>query len=421
MPYQCFFSYARDNRNSDLDRFVADLRENVLLRKDFPQDEVVFFDGEGIEAGAPWKQELSKALQTSRVFLAICSPRYINSDYCGKEFQVFLERYRSYVDQNKPATAPKLIIPVLWGAPAGSLREVISEFQYTDDDFPAVYAREGLRYMMALKEHADDYTKFVTRLAEKIVDGSAAHPLPDLPQLRVLDQVNSAFHDAAQAEAEAGNRAWFVFVAAKPNELSPPRISIDRYKKAGGRDWRPFHPDVKESVGLLAQSAAAQYYRYFTELPMGNALLSSLDQAEEKGEPVLVLVDPWTLRLSEYRAKMKGLDRHIARTCGVVVPWNSPDPETDAERDVLKDLLVQTFALRTKFGRELHYWGEVASATELNTRLLEMLAHYTNRVIENTKATRTIPEEMVLTPENDPGVPLGHPPLVDNGPIGAND
>jgi hypothetical protein len=79
MPYQCFFSYARKNRSDDLNRFVADLREKILLRKYLPEDEVVFFDGEGIEAGALWKQELSEALRTSRVFLAICSPDYINS------------------------------------------------------------------------------------------------------------------------------------------------------------------------------------------------------------------------------------------------------------------------------------------------------------------------------------------------------
>ncbi len=145
MPYQCFFSYARKNRNDDLNRFVADLREKILLRMHLPPNEVVFFDGEGIEAGAPWKQELSKALRTSRVFLAICSPDYINSDYCGKEFQVFLERYRSYVMEKRES--PKLIIPILWGAPGGSLREVIAEFQYTDDDFPAIYAQEGLRYI----------------------------------------------------------------------------------------------------------------------------------------------------------------------------------------------------------------------------------------------------------------------------------
>jgi FxsC-like protein len=420
MPYLCFFSYARNNRNADLDRFVSDLQDRVLLQKYFPENEVLFFDGEGIEAGAPWKDELSKALQTSRVLLPICSPDYINSDYCGKEFQVFLERYQSYVLQTNPATTPKLIIPVLWGGPGNWLREVISQFQYTDDDFPTIYSQEGLRYMMDLKVHADDYKKFVTRLAQKIVNASATHPLPDLAQLRALDNVNSAFHVAAQPKVEEGDRAWFVFVAAKPHELKPPRTSVDRYETGGGRDWRPFYP-AKDSVGLLAQSAAARYDRYFTELPIGKDLLDAVDHAQQAHEPVLVLVDPWTLGLGYYQGEMKKLDRHLADTCAILVSWNVPDPETDTKRDALKDLVTDTFAYRAKLGKALHYWGEVASVVELRARLLEMLAHYTNRTIENTEASKSIPEEMVLTPGNDPGVPLGRPPLVDNRPIDAND
>jgi FxsC-like protein len=415
MPYEVFVSYCRDNRNDDLDRFVADLCAKIRLCKHLNEHEVAFFDGESIETGVPWKQQLAIGLRTSRVLLAFCSPDYINSDYCGKEFQVFLERYDAYVAGQPAGTLPNVILPILWGKPAASLREVISRFQYTDDDFPAIYAHEGLRYMMDLKAHEDDWKKLATRLAQKIVDASAAHPLPELAHLRPLDAVESAFHGAAQAEPDAGDRAWFVFVAPKPGELQPPRVSVDRYRKIGGRDWRPFHPDAKEPVGLIAQTAASQYDRYFEEAPLAPDLLPRLKAAEAAGEPVVILVDPWSLKLAGYRAMMKALDKQIVDTSGILISWNAPDDETAAHRAELETLVATTFSYRAKFGVGLHYWGAVECAADLRARLLEMLAHYTNRVLETTKATKTIAADQVLTETNDPGVPLARPPIVDNG------
>jgi FxsC-like protein len=416
VAHQFFFSYSRRNRNDDLDRFVKDLCEKVRLRKHVSEADVVFFDGDAIEVGAPWKQTLSTALRASPVFLALCSPDYINSDYCGKEFQVFVDRYDAHVAAGNPQPPPNAILPILWGAPSASLRDVITRFQYTDDDFPPVYAREGLRYMMELKEHDDDYKKFVTRLAQKIVD-AAAHPIPALAQLPPLDDVKSAFHDGGHADTDEGDRAWFVFVAPRPAELAKSRASIDRYKKAGGRDWRPFHPDVKESVGLIAQTVAAQYDRYYAEVPVSANLLDELAKAETTREPVVVLVDPWSLTVGDYKTRMTALDKRIVDTSAILVSWNSPDPDTDSRKTELKALVAKTFAYRARVGRTLHYWGEVDNPSDLKTRLLEMLAHYTNKVLETTNAQKTIPEEQVLGGSTDAPVPLGRPPVVENGPV----
>src|SRR5579872_4578138 len=193
MAYRFFFSYARENRDRDLDRFFKHLCTAVKLEEYVRRDELAFFDGESIQTGAPWKDTLAKGLRTSRVLVAVCSPDYINSDYCGKEFQVFLERVASYAAAKNLQDAPRLILPVIWGNPKGSLREVISQYQYTDDAYPRIYAEEGLRYLAQLSNRKDDYKRFVKRLAQKIVNGARDHPLPDLPVLRSLDQVKSAW------------------------------------------------------------------------------------------------------------------------------------------------------------------------------------------------------------------------------------
>src|SRR5438034_8836373 len=113
-----FFSYARANRDQYLDQFYKDLCEEAALKEFWPNHEVGFFDTKSIETGTMWDQELAKALSTCRVLVAICSPDYVNSTYCGKEFQVFHERHQTYQTRHKSAKQPRFIFPVVWGHPS---------------------------------------------------------------------------------------------------------------------------------------------------------------------------------------------------------------------------------------------------------------------------------------------------------------
>jgi FxsC-like protein len=420
MPFQFFFSYARENRGKELDRFRAKLFEQIKLRRYFPKDQIGFFDGKDIEAGAPWKQTLGDALRTSRVFLAICSPDYINSEYCGKEFQVFLERYHEYEQSARPEKKPRLILPILWGDPKGSLRDVISEFQYTDDRYPAVYAQEGLFRMMQQRKHADAFRQFVSRLADRIVESADADPMPDLATLRSLDDVPSAFHTAAASDSAAGDRAWFAFVAGKAADFNPPRTSTARYQARGGRDWKPFSPASNQTVGIVAQTVASQYERYFAGLPVdGPRFIENIQNTTS--EPVFVVVDAWSLRLPRFRDLMRTLDRTLTDTCALIIPWNSPDAETDQYRDDLKAQILDVFRYRAEIGRRLHYWGDVDSAEGLRDLLLKMMAFYTNRMIEThqTPAPKKIDNPEVQASIEEKGLALERPPGVKS-PSGAS-
>jgi FxsC-like protein len=419
MPFEFFFSYARENRSRHLERFRKNLIQQLKLRKHFPKDEIGFFDGEDIKAGDNWKDALGTALRTSRVFLALCSPDYINSEYCGKEFQIFLERFETYKKTASSTRPPRLIMPILWGDPRGSLRDVISQFQYTDDQYPAIYAEEGLSRMMDQKKHADAYKQFVIRLANKIVENSAAHPMPDLATLRPLENVNSAFHTAEASESEEGDRAWFIFVAGKPADFQPPRTAVDRYKTRGGKDWRPFSPASSASVGIVAQSVASLCERYFSEMPVDAKLIDRIKTATQ--EPVFVIADAWSLELPIFRDVMRELDRNITDTCALVIPWNAPDDETEQHRQDLKEQLRNTFKYRASVGKLLHYWGEVESADDLKARLLDMMAHYTNRVTElhRTPESKKIANEEVQASIEEKGVGVERPPGVKSPSGGA--
>jgi FxsC-like protein len=413
MPYRFFFSYARENRDPLLNRFYADLCKQVTLTKYHAAGTVGFFDGEEIKAGAPWKAELGDALRTAKTFVAICSPAYINSEYCGKELRVFLNRYGQYVNQKQLIKGPPLIHAVLWGPPGGSLHQTINEFQYSDDDYPAVYAKEGLRYMMQLKDHEDDYTKFVVRLADKLVAYSEQHPLPDAARIAVLDDIESAFAARREETPESdGTSAWFVFVAGKPNEFPAERQSRDRYKLRGGRDWKPFAPDSPDTVGIMAQRTASDYKLYYEELPLSSEIETQIEEAERRGEPVIVIVDAWTLKISSYREWMRRLDKRNFENCVVLVPVNRPDPETDNYLSELQSVVKDTFRWKTNLRNKLYFRDSIGSARELRSLLLKSFAEFTNKTVEKSGSAREIKNGEIRQQAHAEGISLEKAPLV---------
>ena len=116
MGYQYFLSYSRANTKHPADEklfneFVADLEAEVCQTVVPPiTQEVSFVDRNDIEVGAVWTAELVSALRTSRVAVALYSPNYFASEWCGKEYQVFLDRAAK---AGPPGTA-HAIVPVPW-------------------------------------------------------------------------------------------------------------------------------------------------------------------------------------------------------------------------------------------------------------------------------------------------------------------
>src|SRR5512132_1470655 len=106
MPYEFFFSYTRGNNDAYLRQFFKDLSEEVRIRKGLPKDKdtpVGFFDQQEIELGATWDQTIIDALQESKVMVSIYSPGYFQSQYCGKEWDVFMQRCRLYRERRVQA------------------------------------------------------------------------------------------------------------------------------------------------------------------------------------------------------------------------------------------------------------------------------------------------------------------------------
>lgn len=84
-------------------------------------------------------------------------------------------------------TRPALILPVLW-VPEDWLPKLlpsaVSEVQYKHNDFGELYAKEGLRQLMALKKHRDKYKEFLQVFADKLLRAGDSCYVPPLDNVQ---------------------------------------------------------------------------------------------------------------------------------------------------------------------------------------------------------------------------------------------
>jgi tetratricopeptide (TPR) repeat protein len=93
MPYDLFISYAHlDNARHQ----VRELRDAIL--EDFEgfagRSLKIFFDEEDIPGMSAWESRIARGLRESRLFLAVLSPNYFDSEYCRKEWDEYI-RYEA--------------------------------------------------------------------------------------------------------------------------------------------------------------------------------------------------------------------------------------------------------------------------------------------------------------------------------------
>jgi FxsC-like protein len=424
---ECWFftSYARADRDRYLEQFVSDLREEV--RRKHPQsmtaESIAFLDTSSIEAGEVWQQELSNALRTSQVCVALCSPRYFDSEYCGKEFHIFCERRTAYLRSHGTHSA-RVIFPVVWETVRGRIPEAVAQFQYTDDDFPRIYADEGLRYLMKLRNrYRTEYAHFVDRLASKMVAAGLAAPLTTLSQLPPLSSVPSAFRSRSRGagtvklEPRGPNNATFLFVVGSREQLASYRTTLHAYSDSGGWYWRPFYPESAESAGRLAQAAATSLDLRFCEIELTHNLIDQLEQARANNEPVVLVADPWSVSIEYVAGLMQQYDRSTLMNCGVLVAWNDTDLETRANENTLRGSVRCCFPQKTVLQRQAHQWDGIRSAAALKQKMEETLTILRLLLIEMREPERKVESAELLAHAREHGVLPTTAPIIQ-GTIG---
>jgi FxsC-like protein len=216
-------------------------------------------------------------------------------------------------------------------------------------------------------------------------------------------------------------RAYFIFVAGTQDELAGVKTDLAAWGASAG-DWAPFLPALPDSIGLLAQEAASRKRLRLFELSCTEPLAGPLAEAERARSPVVIITDPWSLRLPRYSAVLAAYDSMLLDNCGLLVAWNEMDDETSRERQMLKTTLRD--ACRRKMRAQLsgHYWS-IVDPDEFQRRLVTILDEITLRMLDEATPDNV---RRVASPELEEaaaaeGVPTVAPPKLVNVTIGASD
>jgi FxsC-like protein len=414
-----FLSYARTDAGTEhLKNFYSDLivevRQKAGIPIDMPDTAVGFMDTSGIEIGAAWPEEIVKALSNCRVFVCLYSRTYFTREYCGKEFQAFSERIDKYVEASQlPASRPSLILPIIWGDPRRlpkPLPHAVSHIQYVADSVSESYGTLGLYYLMRVRsrENLVEYNKLLQEIADRIVQEAEPDLLPPLDALQPLETVKDAFRlpspggaRAAKTERRRGgpNVARFVYVAARTSELGDIREKVDCY---GDEDyeWRPYHPEHDKPVGLISQSIASREGLYYEKLRVDEDFVQQLREAENSNVIVVIIVDPWSIQVEYYRNQMSEFDRREFLNCGVLIPWNERDEETNRYLGRLQTGVRTTFE-RKYVINPTYFRGHIPSLEKFQDDISDTL---------NEVRARLIKRAVVINPPSG----RGHMPWLSN-------
>ncbi|HEX2205026.1 MAG TPA: TIR-like protein FxsC [Longimicrobium sp.] len=411
-----FLSYARNDQDAYLEKFYEELCDAVARWSGRPAKEVAFRDTYAVDVGEQWTPELAGALQTARVLVPLYSPSFFASEYCGKEWAFFRLRQDEHLRATPGAPRPPVILPVLWMPPEAlpPLPQVASEIQYAHPDFGDEYLEEGLRRLRVRRAHQE----VVEELAKRIVRAAQQHALPRAPDAADPAALPSAFAAPPKPGAppaaplpppslgkEGPRYVQCVYVAARRSELAADgaRAALDGYGDESGMEWSPYLPAVREAVGLLVNDVTVSEGFLYTSLEVDDRLVERLEEAETRGKIVVLVVDPWTLRLEPYQKPMNRFDRLNLYNTVVLVPWNPGDPETEAVRADLETRLSRTF-LRWSSLKPERFVDGIGSAEALKNELKVALTRARMRVInaaevlKRAEGARPVPKPVVSGP-----------------------
>jgi FxsC-like protein len=394
LPHFYFFlSYARGDDAAYIERLFADLSAEVRSRAGLPANATVGFLDVNVQVGATWSSTLMAALATCATFVALVSPRYLLSLPCGREWTIFESRLHAMHQRRKPP--PPALLPLLW-EPPDDIPRVIADRQYQNKNMPAAYDRTGLRQIMRLKRHHDDYWVLLGELARQIVSIANQHPVPHGPEGVDYHKVRSAFTGAGTEVASAVSHGQVHFILAAPSRrdldsaelANPPRDP--RFYGEQANEWAPFRPGLDLPLAEYAQAIATERQFRATVTDIDGISDWFRDSADRDGIVVL-LVDPWSTKLTAHRHalyQMTLFSNGYEPIGAVMVPANHHDHQTHEHLDELIDSLKTLLGWR---GYSANFRSSVLSPQAFDADLQALLEAYSNHIFKTGSFLRRPP------------------------------
>lgn len=401
MAYEFFFSYARANNDLFLKMFFDELSQAIRDKRGLPAGAAVgFFDQRNIELGEEWDQGIVEALNTSNVLIAVASPGYFKSEYCGKEWELFRQRL---VAAGRPKLPP-LIKPVVWiPFRIEELPATVTAGQLTCGDPAAIHNQKGLKYLLKnLQAQQIAFNERVDALADEIIAAADEHAVGRMPQVPALSSVPSSFLMTAHAVAgqppvsspTGPKHVRFVYVAANPDAFGKAR-AVDAYMDKGGADWKPYFPDDKTRIHRLVQNLVSSDDLDFTseEMPFSASLLDDIEDAWSKRQIVILIVDGWSVRWDKkYQALLSQLDGRLDYHWCVLIPRNEKDTDANSLRADIEATLSSTFDRHANLApNPFFYRDNIGSAADLKNHLRDVLTKLKEEIKKRAPVAMPVP------------------------------
>jgi FxsC-like protein len=291
-----------------------------------------------------WVAGLPAALASCRVLVPLYSPRYFQSEACGKEWQAFADRPTS---QRAQVTQTPAIVPVMWmPMSSGSLhqaaRTVPIEYGGVDS-----YAARGLYGIIKRSKYQADYNEFVHGVAERVVATARRSPASRWPEVD-FDRLPNPFAPAGTPESGAP-RLLITVVASRWDDLPPGRRD-GQYYGAAAWDWTPYRPATQQSIAQFAANFARSlgYRPYICDLHERERDLLEFGRA---AHPELLIIDPWAVMRPECHHLLARFNLAEKPWIQVVIPWNPADDETATAENELRLALGAALGRKLELGR----------------------------------------------------------------------
>lgn len=382
----CFLSYAQADTNpyfeKFLESFMGELRDEIGAD---PSEELVFRDSDSIRLGARWELKLEHALLSSRIFIAMLSPTYIQRPACGREWAAFEWRLQH---ARGGAAAPDLLLPLLWiPIPNADLPPVVRARQFAHSSLGSAYKEHGLKDLVRRGRHKNLVAALARHVSELVRQPLLPSPSPLPPPGELPVTFGSAkpapappVTPAAAVPVGGPKRVEFIVVAAHAGEIAAVRKDVASY---GGEydEWRPYLPEQGDDVGFLIQEIAHGEKLRFGISPVPQDIVAHVQEALAKNKMVVLVVDVWSLRLDAYQSRMKRFDTaERLINAGVLVVWNLADDQTRDNAHELDKAVRQAFQRLTIVGDGPAFHQQLGTPGELAEKLRATLHELRRRI-----------------------------------------
>jgi FxsC-like protein len=395
-----------------VERLFRDICNHVMALTDLPAGSDVGFMDREIRSGEGWSERLSVALATCRVFVPLFSPRYFNSEMCGKEWFAFAQRavhHGAVRNQTAEAIVPALWVPV----PPEQLPGPAERLQFNHSTLGERYVTDGLYGLIKLRGYAEQYESAVYELAKRIVKVAQTVRLEPIRPLdyRVVPSAFGSHGSAGPAGAAGGGgtpaRTLHVTVAAASRHDLPEGRSPEYYGDSA-LDWNPYHPVAQRPIAYVAEDLVRNL-NYQTTVSSFDDEVGHLDSKQLPTRPEILIVDRWAVEDEHRRQRLAAFDRDPRPWINVVVPWNRYDHQSRAKEQELFHRLEETMPVTMSQGRAA---CRVAANGVAN---METLGQILPQVVE-AAAQQFLRHAQVYPPVG--GTPTERPRLL--GPMGMN-